>query len=174
MGRHARPLGRELITLLQHSQAEVRWSAVKRDSMRSTRRVPRAYSSAVAGRKHRYEGNRNQDAGADDANNVRYIDSIIAALDDHHPCVQRAALNALYRMRGRARKAIPRLEIMSASDTAAEHDYAQEVLAAIRAHASRTRTRPATRDGSETANTGLVGWLSGGLGPRRIENSSVL
>lgn len=132
MGRHARPLERELIPLLKHSQAEVRWSAVG-----ALRRVlPDEYpeyvlpllqdESAVV----RETGIKT--LGADDANNVRYIDSIIAALDDHHPCVQRAALDVLYRMRGRAKKAIPRLEIMSASDVAAEHDYAQEVLTSIR------------------------------------------
>ena len=132
MGRHALPLGRELITLLKHSQAEVRWSAVNAIRCALPDEYPDHILPLLQDESSVVRETVIKTLGADDANNVRYIDSIIAALDDHDPCVQRTALDVLYRMRGRAQKAIPRLEIMSASDVAAEHDYAQEVLMAIR------------------------------------------
>ncbi|GEM_PF-4659014 len=68
------------------------------------------------------------------------IDVLIRALDDD-PIVRMVALNAIEDMGPKAEKAIPRLEIMAASDEPWERDRAREILKRIQDEESSRRGR---------------------------------
>jgi HEAT repeat protein len=132
MSRHAGPVSGDLVAALRHPESDIRAAAV-----RALRRVlPDEYSERIL------PLIRDSDPfvrvavietlGEVDADNASYTDILIAALDDPDLFVRRASLHALQQLGGKAKKALPRLELMAASEREPNRHLAEQVIRHIR------------------------------------------